>query len=272
MNARRFGALALCLAVGLLLVRRLRQWAGNPPRRRAAHKEAIERPENVDSYTRFMALPPLRLLRGYVARRASAGMSPWRVLDVGCGPGWFPLELADRLPAAVVVGVDLSLPMAAKAVAHAASRNREQRAVFAQARGEELPFPDDSFDLIVSTLALHHWQDPVTVLEELRRVAQPGGRILAFDIRRDIPVWLWTMFRTGQVVSDSLRLCEEGEPSASVAAAFTPAEARRLALQAGWERARVQTGLGWLMLERPPAHPAPYPVPPAARRRRGAAT
>ena len=267
MNARRLAALALCLAACLLLVRRLRQWAGNPPRRRAAHKEAIERPENVDSYTRFMAVPPMRLLRGYVARAATAHTTPWRVLDVGCGPGWFPLELAERLPDAVVVGVDLSLPMTAKAVTNAAARGRERRACFAQARGEELPFADGSFDLIVSTLALHHWQDPVAVLVELRRVAQPGGRILAFDIRRDIPPWLWTLFKTGQAVSDSLRLCEEGEPSASVAAAFTPAEARRLALQAGWERSHVRAGLGWLLLERPATHAAPYPVPPAARRR-----
>ena len=56
------------------------------------------------------------------------------------------------------------------------------------------PFPDDSLDLVVSTLSLHHWRDPVGVLDEIARVlrrpepaeGQPGGSFLVFDLRRDM--------------------------------------------------------------------------------------
>ena len=268
MNARRLGALALLAGAGILFMRWLRQWAGDPPLQRTSHKEAIERPENVASYSRFMGLLPLRLIRGYLARYAAAGSVQWRVLDVGCGPGWFPLELADRAPDAVVIGVDLSYPMIAEAVGHAASSQEKQRVLFAQARGETLPFADGAFDLIVSTLALHHWQDPVAVLEELRRVAQPAGRIIVFDTRRDVHPWLWTVLKAGQSVSDQIQLCEDGEPSASVAASYTASETHRLALQAGWERAHVKAGFGWIMLERPAARRATFAVPPVPIRKR----
>ena len=277
MKARQLGLLGLLLVVAVALARRLRRWAGDPPARRAAHKEAIEPPELVERYSRFMALLPMRVMRGYLARYATApaaGSSagaPWRILDVGCGPGWFPLELADRAPAAAVVGVDLSHPMTVTAAAHAQAAQSEPRAHFAQARGEVLPFADATFDLVVSTLALHHLQDPVAALEELRRVAHPAGRIIVFDTRRDIHPWLWTMFKASQVFIDGLALCENGEPSASLAASYTAREAHRLGLQAGWERARVRNGLGWIVLERPAARAAPLSPPPRPQRQ-GSAT
>ena len=268
MNTRRLGLLGLIVGVCILLLRLLRQWSGNPPKQRTSHKEAIEPPELVARYSRFMALLPMRVVRGYLARYATAGSTHWRILDVGCGPGWFPLELADYAPDAAVIGVDLSHPMTVTAVAHAAARHDGRHVHFAQARGEVLPFADDTFDLVVSTLALHHLQDPVAALQELRRVAQPTGRIIVFDTRRDIHPWLWTLLKVSQVFVDGLALCENGEPSASIGASYTGSEAHRLAIQAGWERARVRTGPGWIMLERLPTQTTPFPVPPAPHRKR----
>ena len=261
MKARQFGILGLGIVVAVVLARRLRQWAGDPPARRASHKEAIEPPELVARYSRFMALPPMRVVRGFLARYAcdevadaddvhAARSAPRRILDVGCGPGWFPLELAERAPTDTVIGIDLSHPMTVNAVAHTSAAGRAARVHFAQARGEVLPFGDGAFDVVVSTLALHHLHDPVAALEELRRVARPTGRVIVWDTRRDIHPWLWTLFKASQVFIDGLALCENGEPSASIAASYTAREAHRLALQAGWERARVRQGPGWIMLER----------------------
>ncbi|MCY4437135.1 MAG: class I SAM-dependent methyltransferase [Chloroflexi bacterium] len=268
MKSARSAILIALIGVSILFLRRLRQWAGNPPTQRTSHKEAIEPPELVARYSRFMALLPMRVVRGYLARYATAGSTQWRILDVGCGPGWFPLELAACAPQATVTGIDLSLPMLTTATAHAATDRHEQAVHFAQARGEVLPFADDTFDLVVSTLALHHVQDPVAALAELRRVAQPSGRILVADTRRDIHPWLWTLLKASQVGIDGLALCENGEPSASIGASYTASEAHRLALQAGWERARVQAGPGWILLERLPTQATTYPVPPTPRRKR----
>jgi SAM-dependent methyltransferase len=46
-----------------------------------------------------------------------------------------------------------------------------------------LTFPDGSFDLVISTLSLHHWADPAVGLAEIGRVLRPGGRALVWDFR-----------------------------------------------------------------------------------------
>jgi SAM-dependent methyltransferase len=46
-----------------------------------------------------------------------------------------------------------------------------------------LAFPDRSFDLVVSTLSMHHWADPATGLAEIGRVLRPGARALIWDVR-----------------------------------------------------------------------------------------
>ncbi len=268
MMLRRIAAVGLLAVGAVMFLRRLRQWAGEPPVQRTSHKEAIEPPELVARYSRFMGLPPMRLIRAYLARYVAAGAVQWRILDVGCGPGWFPLELAEVAPNAHVTGVDLSHPMTVTAVAHAANHRSVERVHFAQARGEVLPFADGTFDLVVSTLALHHLQDPVAALEELRRVVRPSGRIVVFDTRRNLHPWLWTALKVSQAFVDGLALCENGEPAASIGASYTASEAQRLALQAGWERVQARAGIGWIVLERRAAPTASLPLPPVPRPRR----
>lgn len=124
-----------------------------------------------------------RLLRG-VYRRIAADLAlsiptGAAVLDVGTGPGVLLVELASRRPDVRLTGVDLSPDMIA-----AAGRNlREygERATARVADAMDLPFPDDSFDVIVSSLSLHHWDHPEQAAGELARVLRPGGRLVVYD-------------------------------------------------------------------------------------------
>jgi SAM-dependent methyltransferase len=50
-----------------------------------------------------------------------------------------------------------------------------------------LPFPDASFDLVVSALSMHHWAEPEKGLAEIGRVLRPGGRALVWDLRSRVP-------------------------------------------------------------------------------------
>jgi ubiquinone/menaquinone biosynthesis C-methylase UbiE len=101
------------------------------------------------------------------------------VLDVGTGPGVLLVELAARRPDLRLTGVDLSPDMIT-----AAARNLEPFRERASARVGDvtaLPFPDRSFDLIVSSLSLHHWDHPEAAVPELTRTLRPGGRIYIYD-------------------------------------------------------------------------------------------
>jgi ubiquinone/menaquinone biosynthesis C-methylase UbiE len=103
------------------------------------------------------------------------------LLDIGTGPGVLLVELARRRSDLRLCGVDLSSDMVA-----AAGRNLEPfgtRASVRVADVTDLPFDDRSFDVIVSSLSLHHWDDPDAAVPELARVLRPGGRLCVYDLR-----------------------------------------------------------------------------------------
>ena len=98
------------------------------------------------------------------------------VLDVGAGPGVLLVELGRLRPDLSLTGVDLSADMVA-----IAAKNLHGAADVRVADAADLPFEDDGFDLIVSTFSLHHWSDPQTAGDELRRVLKPSGSIYVYD-------------------------------------------------------------------------------------------
>ena len=124
-----------------------------------------------------------RLLRRVYRRLAAdvAGTAPQggTVLDIGTGPAVLLIELARRRPDLRVIGVDLSADMVS-----AAARNLAEFGDRASAKvGDvtDLPLEDESVDLIVSSLSLHHWDRPEAAVAELDRVLRPGGRLCVYD-------------------------------------------------------------------------------------------
>jgi ubiquinone/menaquinone biosynthesis C-methylase UbiE len=102
-----------------------------------------------------------------------------RVLDAGTGPGRLPVEIAAALPHLRLDGVDLSPQM----IEHARHRPGADTVTFTAADVSDLPFPDATFDLIVSSISQHHWAVPEQGVRELRRVLRPGGRLWIYDVR-----------------------------------------------------------------------------------------
>jgi ubiquinone/menaquinone biosynthesis C-methylase UbiE len=135
--------------------------------------------------SRFYDLVARRLVRGIYRRVADdvVELAPegGRVLDVGTGPGVLLQEIGRRRPDLRVVGIDLSPDMVSAARRNVAEFDGRVEAH--QADVTALPFPDASFDLIVSSLSLHHWDDPRTAGPQLARVLKPGGRLYVYDFR-----------------------------------------------------------------------------------------
>jgi SAM-dependent methyltransferase len=107
-----------------------------------------------------------------------------RVLEVGCGPGHLSILLARRF-GMDVTGVDLDPAMIERARANTerSGAREDRRPSFLVGDVASLPFPDGSFDLVVSTLSMHHWADAKAGLTEIRRVLRSDGRALVWDLR-----------------------------------------------------------------------------------------
>jgi SAM-dependent methyltransferase len=144
-----------------------------------AHRDVV-----VEQFTRqaapFAAAPGIRdedALRQLVG---VAGAGPDDdVLDVACGPGLVACAFA--AVARHVTGVDVTPAMIAEAERLAAGRGL---ANVAWRVGDVLPLPfaDAAFSVVVSRLAFHHFERPGAVLEEMRRVCRPGGRVVVADV------------------------------------------------------------------------------------------
>jgi arsenite methyltransferase len=102
------------------------------------------------------------------------------VLDVGCGPGFYVAELAERVgPKGRVAGVDMSRPM----LALAQERVRDLANIeLSEAPATELPFEDQSFDAAISVQVLEYVEDVGAAVGELHRVLRPGGRVVVWDV------------------------------------------------------------------------------------------
>lgn len=147
----------------------------------------------------------------------SAGLGAGPLLEVDPGPGYLGLELARQLGSQSLTGCAVSPTMLYIARKNAAEYGLPAKYVLGSAM--DLPFPDGSFDCVISNGSLHEWETPRRVFDEIWRVLRPGGRFCITDLRRDAALWKqWLMCTL--VRSRPLRL---GLRS-SLAAAYTVPE------------------------------------------------
>jgi SAM-dependent methyltransferase len=97
----------------------------------------------------------------------------WRALDVGCGPGALTAELVERLGPRNVCAADPSEMFVA------ACRERLPGTEVAVAPAENLPFADATFDAVLSQLVVNFLDDAPAGVQEMTRVARPGGTVAA---------------------------------------------------------------------------------------------
>jgi ubiquinone/menaquinone biosynthesis C-methylase UbiE len=155
------------------------------------------------------------------ARRQILEAVTWRgdelVLDVGCGNGFVITELAKRLTDGRAIGIDLWKTEAGQQTPDVAKRNAQlegvaDRVEIRNADARSMPFDDGTFDVIVSSLMLHHAggdADRQRVLGEMVRVLRPGGTILLYDVsplitaatRRLTASGLTEVIRSGRIMS-----------------------------------------------------------------------
>ena len=120
------------------------------------------------------------LRRRRIVREALGAASGERILDVGCGPGFYCAELLDEVgPSGSVVGVDSSPAMLELAARRCGGHDNVE---LHEADAASLPVDDESFDAAVCVQVLEYVAEPTAGLAEINRALRPGGRVVVWDI------------------------------------------------------------------------------------------
>lgn len=120
----------------------------------------------------------------FVERVVELGANQGHFLDLGTGPAQIPIFLAQRCPKIQITGIDLSVNMLALGEQHVAEAGLTDRVALECVDAKTLPYPDQSFDGVISNSIIHHLPDPLTAFREIRRVVRPDGLILIRDLMR----------------------------------------------------------------------------------------
>lgn len=226
---------------------------------RIAESEAIAEMVDARRFNEFMGSNRFRQeeYRRLAREAVSLGVPPGgRVLDVGTGPGFVAMEVAELLRGSgcEVIGMDMSLAMLALAAENAAEKGLNGLLTWREGDAKAMPFDDDEFDLIVCNDSLHHWEDPLPVFDEIARVLKEEGKCVVHDSKR-------LQKRTARLVSWLIGLMIPADFRVhywnSIQSSYTLEELRfvlqRSRLQ-GWhideefmDLAVVKGGQGWLI-------------------------
>ncbi|MBW2314649.1 MAG: class I SAM-dependent methyltransferase [Deltaproteobacteria bacterium] len=129
--------------------------------------------------------PLWRLLGGERVRATfirEAGLAaPQRILDIGCGTGSLPVQIAATLPGTEVTGLDPDAKALGRGAGKAAAAGVD--VCWKEGFGDALPFEEGAFDRVVSSFMFHHLDLDVKrgMLREARRVLAPGGALHLID-------------------------------------------------------------------------------------------
>ena len=130
---------------------------------------------------RYMAFPCRRVLKRIVAK----GVEKGRAIDVGTGPGVFPIFMTKAIPGIRFKGIDLSPIMVDLARRNAIEDGINGRIEFEVGSAYSLPVEDHSLDLVLCINTLHHLESPVDFFNEVARALKGGGAFVIVDFHRD---------------------------------------------------------------------------------------
>ena len=145
-------------------------------------------PSHYDRLANLLSFGQDRRWRSQVVKHIGEAAPLGLVLDVATGPAGIALAIRSAT-GANVIGLDLTRAMLARARKNLSSRN-EVGIHLVQGRGEQLPFPDQTFDAVSFSYLLRYVADPAATIEELSRVLRPGGTLSSLEFHvPPAPLW-----------------------------------------------------------------------------------
>lgn len=140
-----------------------------------------------DEHAKSYMMPVYRHLARKIAQKKSTG---FRILDIGTGSGLLAIELARVLNRDFqITGIDISEDMLDLAQKNIDQAGLSRKIMLKVSSSSAIPFPDKSFDIVISNASLHHWANPQAIFSEIKRVTATGGFCLIRDNMRLSPLF-----------------------------------------------------------------------------------
>ena len=220
------------------------------PRNKSSRKpniEGIDSPEVAKAFEKMTNFLPFKILHKKILGRINKLNPSGRLLDIGCGSGNLIVQIAEKFPHLELVGMDISAEILKRAKMRANETQKEIE--LKEGSVEKLPFSDEYADFIVSTLSLHHWNNPQNAFQEIYRVLKKDGVGLIFDFRRDSRKFFYGFltFITKVVVPRPLR--GVNEPLGSIQSSYTPIEVKELFSKIAIHNYEICPTLAWMYIQ-----------------------
>ncbi len=216
--------------------------------KRQSSIEGLDSSEVARAFEKMASFFPFKILRRKILSELDKCDLNGLFLDVGCGSGHLIVQIAQKFENLDLIGIDISDEILDLAKKRAVKIELNKKVEFKKANVENLPFPDNSVDFIISSLSLHHWSDPKLAFKELLRILKREGTLLIFDFRRDSRKFFYGLltFATKVVVPKALK--EIKEPLGSLKAGYIAREVREILSKVHIENIEIKPYLAWMFI------------------------
>ena len=211
----------------------------HPSKRNVGFSEGIDDESVALEFSKLQNLPQFKLIRKIPLKAVLEQKisEKTRILDLGCGSGHFLIDLhrilkRNRL-CARLYGLDIAQTMLDRSQIHF-NKKKVRGIKLILEDGVNIPVENEYFDVVSTSLSLHHWLKPEKVLAEIHRVTKLGGKFILFDLHRLASKgWFnFLKFITKHIVPKALR--NVNEPYRSLQASYTKDEIVKFIKNTPW--------------------------------------
>ncbi len=188
--------------------------------------DAVLRADNAEDFARVARKNLGYFYENLVFSSLDLGVNGGRVLDLGTQFGLCAISLAKQDYKFEITGFQESLKFADIGRNFAEEDMVDGKIRWVVGSQESLPFEDRSFDLVVSGFDMHHWENPVKVLNEVERVLKVKGALVIGDLRRDAFGVMMPLLKTFSYVVKNEKVYREMK--ASFASSYTKSEVEEI--------------------------------------------
>ncbi|KAF5416459.1 MAG: Ubiquinone biosynthesis O-methyltransferase [Candidatus Methanogaster sp.] len=205
------------------------------PKRIESHEEAISGIDDVRQYVETAKNSGNIMYGSFLDHIKSLGVGGGRYLEIGAGTGTLAAMIAEDNPDVHITAVEISNDMVTVAREYIEERKLNDRIRFVALDAADGVMMGElgEFDLVYSTLSMHHWKDPEKVIGNLLKAVGAGGVLFIHDLRR--VWWLYYLpFRSSGFIG-------------SIRAAYMPDEIKTIFQRVGTDRYEIKRRFPYFM-------------------------